>query len=142
MRHAAFLAVCLFLAGCDSLDGVPPGAGRLVTSDAELTVAAAPWGMGQPDAYRLRYEVVCECFGGATVTVRGGRVVAAEGPGATDPITVDRLFAMARQALAGGTGEVRLSEREPRLPVYINHDPEGQPVDGGYVLTVTGFEVD
>lgn len=140
MRFA--IAAFVLLAGCDSLAPVDPDAGVPVTSGAALTAAWEAWDAAEPETYRLRYEMACECFGGATVRVREGRVVSAEGPGASEPKTVGDLFAHAREVLDAGEGSVRLSSTAPRFPVFLDVNPDGQTVDGGFRLTVTGYEAD
>ena len=140
LATAALALICsgitLLTAGCDSASGAD-------ATQAEVAAAAEAFAQRGPRDYTLRYELLCECIGGATVTVRGGTVVDAEGPGAASAQTVDDLFALALTVFEDGrTGSVRLSDDEPRVPLQINLDPELGLTDGNVFLNVTRFRVD
>ncbi|HEX8298681.1 MAG TPA: DUF6174 domain-containing protein [Rubricoccaceae bacterium] len=136
MRLAAAALALLLVAGCDSASGVD-------ATQAEVAAAAEAFAHRGPRDYTLQYEFRCECTGGATVTVRGGEVVSAEGPGADRARTVEDLFALAQTVFEDGrTGTVRLSDDEPRIPLQVNLDPELGPTDGNVFLNVTRFRVD
>lgn len=136
MRLLALCLALLTVAGCDS-------ASESDASRADVVAAQAAFARTRPADYTLQYELRCECIGGATVTVRGGEVVSATGPGASRASTVEDLFETALLVFeAGGTGSVRLSDSEPRIPVRIDLNPESAPMDGNVLLIVTRFHID
>lgn len=148
MRRAPFVLALLLVAGCDSFGDVAAvDAGTRVSSVAELAAAQAAWDADGPADYRLAYDLACLCAGGDRVTVRNGRVASAARLDVRDALTVDDLFAQAREVFAEGrTGEVRLSAGTPRIPVLISlqavFDPDAPVADEPSRLTVTGFEAD
>lgn len=139
MRLVSALALLVaLLSGCDGLAPASENA-----TPAEVRAARDAWLALDVSDYRFRYEMVCECFGGADVTVRNRRIVRAEGPGAGVPWTMERVFASAMEAAEGAYGStVRLSAETPRIPVVVNMNPDLQPLDGGFILTVRLFRLD
>ena len=136
MRLLALCLALLAVAGCDSASGSE-------ASRADVVAARDAFLRSGPADYTLQYELQCECVGGATVTVRGGEIASAAGPGAARARTVAGLFETALVVFEDGrTGSVHLSDSEPRIPVRIDLDPESAPQDGNVLLIVTRFRVD
>lgn len=150
-RRLAAAVLLLLVAGCDSVDpieAVNPEASVAVATAADLAAAFEAWRASDVDRYEVATELSCECAGGDRVAVRDGQVVRTRRRDRADALTVDRIYAMALQALeqaearpASIETRVRLSAGRPQIPVFIatgTTDP--RVADGGYVLTVTGFE--
>ncbi|HEX8298682.1 MAG TPA: hypothetical protein VF594_05915 [Rubricoccaceae bacterium] len=146
-RRLAAVLVLAALAGCDSaLAPLDASAGVAVASEAELLAAQAAWQAARPAFYRYAYSQYCEeCPSGDQVGVRGGRVVETTFIEAASARTLDDLFETARGVFRPGYGgEIRLSQTEPRFPVYVRvgrTTPEEFPTsDVGLIVTVTAYE--
>lgn len=141
----------LLVAGCDSVNpvaAVDPEASVAVATSADLAVAWQAWRTSGIDSYEVAAELSCECAGGDRVTVRDGQVVRTHRRDREDALTIDRIYFMALRALeqaearpADVETRVRLSAGRPQIPVLVATgvtDP--RVADGGYRLTVPGFE--
>jgi hypothetical protein len=157
MKRLLFALLALIAVGCGSDEVVAPPTTAAPTTTtipgAEqrdlLEAARLLWAAGAPANYEMTYTLACECDQGPwLVRVENGQTVAAGriGPedGGTPPyLSVDAIFRSIQAALDEGRFPVDVAYDEsygfPRS--YIFNEPE-LAVDGGFILTVTGFEAD
>ena len=157
MRRLLFAGLTLITVACGSgeVTAPPTTAAPTTTTVAGtaqrrlLETARLLWAASTPADYEMSYMLACECDPGPwLVRVENGETVAAGrgGPenGGTPPyLSVEAIFQSIQAALDEGRFPVDVEYDEsygfPRS--YIFNEPE-LPVDGGFILTVTGFEVD
>lgn len=149
MRPTLLSAVLvLAVAGCDSVGPeageVDLGASVEVSDRGALEDARDRWRASGPDAYTMRYEVVCFCAPVTVeVTVEDGRIVASETTGGpAQALDVDGLYRVALDAYdqRAASVEARVTERGPPVLVdlYIDYAVEIADEEIGY--RVVAFE--
>jgi hypothetical protein len=125
-RFVFAAALALAVAGCDSV-GTEAGEVDLdalleVADQEALEDARDRWRASGPDAYTMRYEVICFCPPVTVeVTVEDGRIVGSETTGGpAQALDVDGLYRVALDAYAEGAASVnaRVTERGP--PVLVD----------------------
>lgn len=148
MRPTLLLALALAVVGCDSAGPeageVDLGASVEVADREALADARARWRASGPDAYTMRYEVVCFCAPATVeVTVEGGRVVASETTGGpAEALDVDGLYGVALDAYDQRAASVvaRVTERGPPVLVDLSIDYSREVADEEVGYHVVAFE--
>ena len=124
-----------------------PTPGPSGAEEAVLDEAVARWEAAELSTYSYSYTRVCLCttdeLGPNTVLVRDDVVVEVR-DGFDQPVdaiglTVDELFAEARESIAAGKQNEIAYDDVHGYPTSMNLDIEAQAVDGGFNLSIHSF---